>query len=105
LKDNPWASFTDHFNKSLGKCFVEIQVLSDPKSDPGHITKSRYMSDAYEGKEYADYVWQGETGKNYGKGPPAFCWMIPDGDQAQRRDCKSEAEFDDFVSIYMKDAQ
>ena len=105
LKDNPFASFTNHFNKGLGKCFVEIQLVFNPKGDLGHVTNSKDMSDAYEGKEYADYHWYGETGKNYGQGPPSICWMMPDGDEASRRNCKNEAEFDAFVSMYMKDAQ
>jgi hypothetical protein len=95
--------YTNHYNSKLEKCFMELTVTSQMKSDPatGLITKS--LSDAYEGKGYGGYSWRSVQGKKYWEVPPFQCEMCPDGTEASCQLCKSEAEFDAFAAKYMGD--
>lgn len=101
-KDNEWAGYTNHYSTRLGKCFIEIQS-TDAKTSPGTIWTFKTLSDAYEGKTYALYSWHTVEGKKYWEVPPFECSLFPDGNDSNIQVCKTKAEFESFVSMYMGD--
>jgi hypothetical protein len=56
--------------------------------------------DAFEGKEYATYIWHIEKNKKYWEVPPFECKVtsISGGET----ECHSQAEFDELVKQYME---
>jgi hypothetical protein len=58
------------------------------------------VSDAFEGKSYAEYAWKSEKGKKYWEVKPFVCKVtLPSG---EKKDCASSDEFDDLVKVYME---
>ena len=93
------ATFTNHYNQKLNKCFVEM-YWEDVVGDT--IWRYKVLSDAYEGKTYGEYSWHTEKDKKYWEVPPFTCFMYPDGKEVSLQTCDSEAQFDDFVRQYME---
>jgi hypothetical protein len=81
----PGASFVNHYNEKLNKCFVEIASLG-PSSGT-----SKVVIDAYEGTDYGDYFWVPAKDKKWWEVPPIQCLVkLPSG---ERKVCTSSAEF------------
>jgi hypothetical protein len=99
------AEYTNHYNSKMGKCFIEMTVRVQMKSDLATIWTNKFLSDAYEGKAYGNYSWHTVQGKKYWEVPPVECSMFPDGTDGSLQRCTSEAEFDAFVAKYMGDEQ
>lgn len=100
-KNNELAGQTNHYNKKLNKCFIEIQS-TDVNTSSGMIWIYRTLHDAYEGKIYGEYSWHTEKDKKYWEVPPYTCSMYPNGNNKNFRVCETEEEFDDFVKHYME---
>jgi hypothetical protein len=99
LEHNEKATYTNHFNQKLNKCFVEIswmEVLG------GVIYTHKVLSDAYEGRTYGAYDWHTEKDKKYWEVAPYSCVMFPDGKDSSMQTCNSEAQFDQFVQQYLE---
>lgn len=95
----PDAGFTNHYNQTLNKCFMLIGN-TDAKIDPGTIWTNVTLVDAFEGKVLGSYHWHTEKGKKYWEVPPFQCEVtLPSGEKVF---CKSQAEFDDLIKIYME---
>jgi hypothetical protein len=94
------AGFTNHYNSELGKCFILIGSTSDAKTPPGTVFENKSLSDAFEGKSYAEYFWHSDTVKKYWEVPPLVCRVtMPSGEE---RVCHSSDEFDELVKVYMQ---
>lgn len=95
------AGYESHYNARLNRCFVEIST-TDTQISPGTIWTNRFVLDAFEGKQYATYAWHTEKDKKYWEVAPFQCEiLLPSG---ERQFCKSDAEFDLLVNMYMQDA-
>jgi len=62
---------------------------------------SVYLSDAYERRIYAEYLWFSHETKQYWEVPPSTCELIPS--LREKKHCNSREEFDAFVAGYMEE--
>jgi hypothetical protein len=64
------------------------------------IITSKNLYDAFEGKEYASYIWSTQKDKKFWEVPPLRCKItLPSG---QEKTCHSTEEFDELVKQYME---
>ena len=89
--------YQSHYNEKLNKCFMLIETTRVAGES---ISNGKYLFDAYEQREYANYIWMTHPGKKYWEVPPAVCELIPS--TGAKTDCKSEDEYKDFVARYME---
>ena len=89
------ANYQSHYNTKLNKCLVLITEMSEMD---GQLITSEDLLDAFEHREFADYIWQTKEGKNVSDVPP-YCRLT--SAMQQEEDCSKE-EFDAFVSKYME---
>ena len=83
------ASIQSHFNSKLNKCFMSLMYTS-------RNSNSRYLLDAYEQREYAEFSTIFQISANIIVG----CHLAPLAEKEIR--CKSEGEYNEFVSRYME---
>jgi hypothetical protein len=94
----PWgvgvsATFANHYNQHLNKCFIEIHASSVGKK--GTFT-SIFVSDALEGEDYGEYsgvVTLPEV-------PPADCRVT--SLSGEERPCRSLEEFRAAMKLFME---
>jgi hypothetical protein len=92
------SDYQSHYNTKLKKCLILIEatsMLGDQAST------SVDLSDAYERRIYASYLWISKQGKKYWEVPPSSCELIPS--LRQKTSCTTREEFDDFVAQYMEE--
>jgi hypothetical protein len=65
----------------------------------GESSTSINLYDAFERRDYAEYLWTSRPNKKYCEVPPLSCQLIPN--YGQTTYCKSQDEFDAFVVEYM----
>ena len=87
-EDHPTAtldSYTNHWNKSLNKCFVETTRFSFGTID---------LYDAIENQEYASF-----SSDKFG----VSCFLFPGGANSnnETNQCNTRSDFDNFVNPYM----
>lgn len=92
--------YVSHWNKVLGKCFVEIS--SGFSSDPNSINYE--IDDALEGKNYGYVMF--DSRKSFDGSTGVLCELFPNGnsesqDKNEFKSCKSKSEFDDYVKPFM----
>ena len=93
------ADVSNHYNAKLNKCFMQIQD-TDAKTVRGTIVTSKSISDAFEGKVYADYIWSTQKNKKYWEVPPLVCKVtLLSGEE---KICHSSGEFDELVKQFME---
>jgi hypothetical protein len=96
------ADYASHFNPKLNKCFI---VIRDRKYKKTGMTFSKQVFDAYEQKNYGNYLWiqQYKNGKKYWEVPPVECEVVKsDGTPPY---CHSEDEFDEMMAQYYMDVK
>ncbi len=88
------ATFTDHYNEKMGKCFVVYQVNHFEKK---YSSESKIIFDAFELKEYGEFNWmKNERGiETLSKG----LVTLPDG---QVKESISSDEFDQSAKVFME---
>ena len=97
LEKEPFAGFSNHFNKNMGKCFVLTQNTS---TQHGSVMTAKTLADAYEGRVLGTYIWINSTGRKYWEVTPTECDVItPSG---EKKLCHSSDEFDELVKVYME---
>jgi hypothetical protein len=100
---NHIKNYQSHYNTKLQKCLVLLErdvYFFDAKLGTGFNAIMAFLSDAYERRGYASYVWQSNPGKKYWEVSPSGCELIPT--LAEQRTCSSREEFDAFVSPYLQ---
>jgi hypothetical protein len=93
----PFALYTNHYNRKLNKCFIRIESREFTRNVPSIAVS---ISDAFEGKGYAEYFWNNTQGKKYWDVKPFICNVTQLS--GEERPCTSQEEFDDFVRLYME---
>lgn len=95
LDKAPFASFSNHYNEKLNKCFVllENHVIA------GEAVTSTRLDDAFEGKVFGNYLWQTEKNKKYWEVPPLACNVVLES--GEEKVCKSSEEFNQLIKPYM----
>jgi hypothetical protein len=92
------SGYQSHYNTKLQKCLMLVnqsQVLE------GQMSTGATLTDAYDRRVYAVYIWIGQDDNEHQETPPIVCELIPS--LADRRDCASREEFDAFAAEYMKE--
>lgn len=93
----PWAVYSNHYQPTMNKCFVRIENTAIENHAP---STSINVSDAFEGKVYADYFWLNSEGKKYWEVKPFMCKVtLLSGEE---KVCQSKEEFDELVKVYME---
>ena len=94
--------FSNHFNSQKNKCFVLIKDYAQMTLG-GELSagSSKYLYDAIEKKLYGSYSWMSRSNKKYWEVPPLWCEEYANGEKSDLKNCKTEDEFDSFVSEYM----
>jgi hypothetical protein len=91
------ADYSSHYNTKHQKCLMLIEATHQL----GPTTSTTVLlTDAYERRTYAVYVWMSRTDKKYWEVPPTSCELIPSS--REKRNCATHEEFDDFVAGYME---
>lgn len=81
----PLAAYANHYHQKLNKCFIEIYNTNAP-------SVSMSVSDAFEGKVYAEYFWINTQGKKYWEVRPQTCKVtLLSGTE---KTCESQEEFE-----------
>jgi hypothetical protein len=97
LKKKQMASFINHYNVKLNRCFIQTEQYV-PQQNGAMIYKA--VTDAYEGKDFASYIWRSDKEKKYWEVAPIECKVtLPSGDE---KICASSDEFDELVKTYMQ---
>jgi len=93
-RDNISEVLQSHFNPRLGKCFMTIETFGRD------LSQNRFLLDAFEQREYAEYFWTVDKVKKYWENPPKMCKEIPSsGDE---RPCHSDDDYKTIVKRYME---
>jgi hypothetical protein len=88
------TSYTNHFDATMTTCYVEI--FDSFSIDGGKtITTSKVVSDAFEGRTYASYMWTSDKVKKYWEVKPTLCTVTPRSQDEII--CQSDTEFDSLV--------
>jgi len=96
-KLNELALLQTHYNVKLNKCFLAFDYTT---RNADGLENVRYLLDAIEQREYAEYIWKSAKGRPFLIVPPLSCKLIPSsGDKSI---CKSEEEYEAFVAHYME---
>ena len=101
-KKEAFASFTNHYNEKMNKCFILIQSATpSSNSRDGTISINKYLFDAFEEKQYGSYsCWEFRHQKDQKKDQIVDCKAtLPSG---QEQVCRSSYEFDEIVKLYMQ---
>jgi hypothetical protein len=96
-KEGP-ASYTNHYNTKLNKCFVAMYNHNYGGRDVARI--DRFLYDAFERTNYAAYRWMNDDTKSSSEGKPWLCQVtIASGEV---KVCKFSEEFDELIKPYME---
>ena len=88
-------SYTNHYNATLNRCFIEIWETNSIKSN----STTETVTDVLESRIYASYLWVNAQGKKYWDVKPTTCEVqLPSG---EKKTCASVDEFDELISVYM----
>lgn len=60
----PMASFSNHYNAKMNRCFMLIQTTS---VSGGNVVENRHLSDAFDRKELGEYMRSTADGKKFWK--------------------------------------
>jgi hypothetical protein len=91
--------YQSHYNTKLGKCFMAVES-TDMTTNPGTQFTYRFLMDAFEQREYAEYTWMSRKDKKYWEVPPTICKLMESSTKVQV--CKSEDEYKAFIARYIE---
>ncbi len=92
------TDYTNHWNRKLNKCFIEIQTSDISNGSP---TNSDQLYDAFEGKQYGWFFIVRD--KKRDEQIPTVCEMYSDGNTNSDKSCTNETWYDSFVEPYMNE--
>lgn len=93
-KARDFDSYTSHYDPSVNVCYVRVNQTLVEKI-PGN---SSTITDAFEGRVYATYLWSNPKGKKYWEVAPTMCEIyLPAKDVIT---CSSSNEFDSLTEKY-----
>jgi len=96
--NNTLVGYTNHYNQKLNKCFIDI---STTETNVKGVSVYRDVSDAFEGRPYADYMWINNQGKKYWEVKPFMCKVTPISG-GEDKTCQSQDEFEALINGYMQ---
>ena len=88
-------SYTSHYDPTVNVCYVRINQMSVERGMPSNST---IITDAFEGRIYATYIWSNPGRKKYWEVAPMDCQVnVPGKDSVK---CTSMDEFDSLTEKY-----
>jgi hypothetical protein len=90
--DKGMASYTNHYNVKLNKCFILLRTIIIDKGkgdDRGDMFVAKTLSDINENKEYGSF-------SKFQKERPSYCKVV-------EKQCNSEAEWEALIKPYMEE--
>jgi type II secretory pathway pseudopilin PulG len=96
-KDTQMASYENHYNATLNKCFIYLQSYSIVA---GNGYDNRTLIDVLENKSYGLYILHVMNGSEGGRLRPVKCVVQTVSGEAV--DCESKADFETRVKPYME---
>lgn len=99
VRDSPAQSvgysqnFSNHYDAQTRTCYVEI--VNWGAKVGREFANSKFLADAYEGSEIADYYWLSKAGHKYWDVPPQQC-EVKDQNGAMTH-CDSDDSFKELV--------
>jgi hypothetical protein len=72
FQDRTLASFTNHYNVKMDRCFIETEQ-DMVSGGPEIFWTYKIVSDACEGKDFGSYAWHSDKVKKYWEVPPFQC--------------------------------
>jgi hypothetical protein len=89
--------YTSHYDAAAKVCYVRIDFnIYDAKTKK--LTASSYVFDAFEGRNFAEYVWFSDPVKKYWEVKPFSCSVKPMN--GEKLFCNSTEEFEKMVDRY-----
>jgi hypothetical protein len=93
--DKPGGSFLSHYDGKLKKCFAEtLDGGVDKILHKAYVNRS--VTDAFEGRIYAQYYWVNLKDLKYWEVAPSTCKVTLPA-SGEQRNCHSLDEFDSLV--------
>ena len=75
-------------------------MIANTTATEKSVSVNKSLEDAFEGKEYAEFMWINNSGKKYWEVSPSICKVtLPSG---QEQICNSSDEFDELIKPYME---
>lgn len=96
---HPMASFANHYDSKLNKCFIVIEDTTEGTSDPGGMMVTEILLDAFEGTTYGQYIFHTGKGEKYWEAKPLLCEVTLPSDK--KKECQSHQEYEKLVRYYM----
>ena len=75
-------------------------TIEENRYDSDRVFTSRFLLDAYEQREYGEYIWMSDKVKKYWEVQPIVCKEIPLAGDDQV--CHSDDEYKAIVKRYME---
>jgi hypothetical protein len=96
-REGGMAAYENHFNTRLNKCMVllENQTVAEKT-----IYTFKYVMDAFENKNFGEYIWHTDEVKKHWEVLPMKCNVVALSGEKQA--CQSEAEFRKLAAAYME---
>jgi hypothetical protein len=95
-KATPLDDYTSHYDGQAKVCYMMVHLVIVDKGKS--VSVSNTVTDAFEGRGYASYIWINSQGKPYQEVAPTDCTVKPRGQPAIT--CKSSEEFESLVDKY-----
>jgi hypothetical protein len=95
--DNPMASYENHYNATLNKCFIYMRSY---KIISGNGYDNRTLIDTLENKSYGLYILHVMNGTGFGQLRPVMC--IVQTAAGEEIKCESQDDFEARVKPYME---
>jgi hypothetical protein len=94
-KDTITLDYSNHYNASLGKCFIEITWnYRDPLQKGGAYFRVMYVYDVYEHRRYAEFTDHTEQLRGKWETSVVTCAVT-------RKECHNRGEFENSIRQYM----
>lgn len=89
--------FTSHYDATSKVCYVRIDY-NHLDSGTKVLSVGSYVFDAFEGRNFASYIWFSDPKKKYWEVKPMECWVKPI--KGSKTECKSTEEFEELVDRF-----
>jgi hypothetical protein len=92
------SDYQTHYNTKLQKCLMLIEAT---RMLGNQSSTSAILTDAYERRIYASYLWISRENTKYWEVSPTNCELVLS--LRQKKYCTTREEFDAFVADYMEE--
>ncbi|MGK5077377.1 hypothetical protein [Janthinobacterium sp. HLX7-2] len=95
-REGGMAAYENHYQTKLNKCMV---LLENQTVSQKTVYTFKYVMDAFENKNFGEYIWHTDEVKKYWEVPPMKCNVV--ALSGEKQICQSEDEFRKLAAAYM----